>query len=446
MRILLVLALCFGVIVPLYAQDTGLIEEPSIVGRITITNDAEMQRVVRLGLDLMEYRDGNDLIFITTQKQLDELGDQGWNVQIDQERTDELSRSNGQETFMGGYRTVEETYAFMNQMQATYPNLAEVFTFGQSWLKTQNAANGYDMTGISLTNRTLRGSKPVFYLQAGLHARELVPPEVATRFIQYLLANYGTDADATWILNETQIVVVPITNPDGRKIAETGQSKRKNMNNTTGGCSTVGSGIDLNRNSSFSWGVVNGPGEPACGETFPGLFAASEPETQAVQALMDSLFPDQRAAPRTSPAPLDATGVFLDMHSTGNLVLYPWGQDSLPPPNLQLRTIAQKMAGYNGYDPIQSINLYATSGTTREYAYGELGAVGLTMEMGNGSGSCGGFMPAYTCVDGGTGGNFWNINQAGPALPGKDRPNTIYDGRRADPRNSDYNKKPYYLL
>jgi len=159
---------------------------------------------------------------------------------------------------------------------------------------------------------------------------------------------------------------------------------------------------------------VNLPTEPPCGETFPGLTAGSEPETQAIEDLVDSLFPDQREPSRTEPAPLDATGVFLDMHSTGNLILYPWGQDNTPPPNLQLRTIARKMASYNGYNPIQSIQLYPTSGSAREYAYGEHGVAGLGMEIGSGSGACGGFFATYSCLDGGDGGNFWNLNR--PAL------------------------------
>jgi hypothetical protein len=348
---------------------------------------------------------------LTTSKQLDELRSAGWSVQLDERMTAELPVIGQQMTFMGGYRTVEETHAFLNQKAAAYPNLAQVFTYGQSWLKIQNAANGHDLVGITLTNRNTRGSKPVFFLQAGIHARELAPPEMATRFIDYLLTNYGTDADATWLLDEHKIVVIPIINPDGRKIAENGLLKRKNMNNLTGGCSTVDSGIDLNRNYAFSWGVVNMPTEPPCGGTFPGLTASSEPEIFSEQALITSLFPDQRLAPRTSPAPLDATGIFLDMHSTGNLVLYPWGEDSLPAPNPQLVTIAGKMAGYNGYNPIQSVELYPTSGTSKDFAYGELGVAAFTMETGLGSGTCGGFMPAYTCLDGGTNGNFWNLNR-----------------------------------
>ncbi|MFN0278037.1 MAG: M14 family zinc carboxypeptidase [Pyrinomonadaceae bacterium] len=412
MRIFLVLVLLAAGLMPLFAQDKVSDPDRQVMARITVTNDLDMQRIARLGLDLMEYREGDDLIFLTTQGQLDELRNAGWNVRIDERLTAELPRPGDTETFMGGYRTVEETFAFLNQMAAAYPYLAEVFTYGQSWEKTQNPLNGYDLKGIKLTNREIRiGEKPKFFLQAGIHARELVPPELATRFIQYLLANYGIDGDATWLLDEHEIIVVPILNPDGRKIAETGQSKRKNTNSTTGSCSLVDRGIDLNRNYSFWWGTVNMPTDPPCGATWPGLTAASEPEIYFEQALLTSLFPDQRPNDRTTPAPLDATGVYLDMHSTGNLVLYPWGEDELPPPNMQLQTIAQKMASYNGYNPIQSVQLYPTSGSSKDYAYGELGVAGLSTETGLGSGSCGGFMPQYTCLDGGTGGNFWNLNR-----------------------------------
>jgi hypothetical protein len=412
MRILLILTLLAAGSIPLFAQDVKSDEEPQIMARITVTNAEDLQRIARLGLDLMEYREGDDLIFLTTQKQLDELKNAGWNVRIDEHMTAGLPRPGDTETFQGGYRTVEETFAFLNQMTANYPQLAQVFTYGQSWEKMRNPLNGYTLTGIKLTNRQISGPKPRIVIQAGIHARELVPPELATRFIQYLLSNYGSDGDATWILDEHEIYIIPLINPDGRKIAETGQMKRKNTNNLTGGCSVVSAGIDLNRNYSFWWGTVNSPKDPPCGETWPGLQPASEPEIQSMQALMTSLFPDQREPDRSSPAPLDATGVFLDMHSTGNLVLYPWGEDETPPPNPQFVTIAEKMASYNGYNPIQSIQLYPTSGTAHDWAYGELGLAGLGMETGlGGTGGCLGFMPQYICMDGSTNGNFWNLNR-----------------------------------
>lgn len=411
MRILLIFTLLIAVCLPLFAQDRVSIPHRQVMARITVDNDLEMRRVTSLGLDLMEYREGNDLLFLATQQQVNDLRNSGFDARVDERLTAELTRQDRPETFGGGYRTVEETYAFLNQMAAAYPKLAEVFTYGQSWEKMRNPLNGYDLTGIKLTNKDNRGIKPRLLIQAGIHARELVPPEMATRFIQYLLANYDKDADATWLLNEHEIYIIPLFNPDGRKIAETGQMKRKNTNNLTGGCTGTTTGIDLNRNYSFWWGTVNMPSDPPCGETWPGLEPASEPEVRSVDALIASLFPDQRLPDRSSPAPIDATGVFLDMHSYGNLVLYPWGEDDTPPPNMQFASIAGRMAAYNGYNPIQSINLYPTSGTAHDFAYGEFGVAGLGMETGLSSGACGGFMPPYACLDGGTGGNFWNLNR-----------------------------------
>jgi hypothetical protein len=33
------------------------------------------------------------------------------------------------------------------------------------------------------------------------------------------------------------------------------------------------------------------------------------------------------------------------------------------------------------------------------------------MEIGSGSGACGGFFATYSCLDGGSGGDFWNLNR-----------------------------------
>ena len=49
-------------------------------------------------------------------------------------------------------------------------------------------------------------------------------------------------------------------------------------------------------------------------------------------------------------------------------------------------------------------------GTTDDWAYGELGIAAFTFEVGPSSGSCGGFFPSFTCLDGGAGGAFWPRN------------------------------------
>ncbi len=70
---------------------------------------------------------------------------------------------------------------------------------------------------------------------------------------------------------------------------------------------------------------------------------------------MRAIFPDQRADPISSAAPVTATGVFMDIHSYSDLVLWPWGFTSSAAPNgTALQTMGRKLAYFNGYTPEQS--------------------------------------------------------------------------------------------
>jgi hypothetical protein len=389
-----------------------------LVARITVQNKEEFQRLSNMGLDILEMRDGKNYFFLTTAEQLEQLRKEGWDVKPDQTQSEMLRTQQQIQTFSGGYRTVAEMRSLLQSKQTMYPNLAEYFVYGQSWEKINSGGTGgNELFGIKLTNKSRTGPKPTFFLMAAIHARELTTSELALRLIDYLLNNYGTDGDITWLLDEHLIVIVPVINPDGRLIAQQGFFQRKNTNPTNGdNCANppTGSnqfGIDLNRNAAFKWGTVNPPTEPRCGQTYPGPGAASEPETIAMQNLILSLFPDQRGPNDSDPAPATTTGTMLTLHSYSDLVLWPWGWSEAPAPNAsQLSTIGQKYAAYNGFTPQQSIELYATSGTTDDWAYGELGICSMTFEVGPSSGSCGGFFPPFSCLDGGTGGNFWQRN------------------------------------
>ena len=391
-------------------------DEP-VIARVTIRDERELYKFITLGLDLLEMRKGDDLFILTTTAEAARLAGEGWAISVDAGQT-ALLREQGPHTFMGGYRTVTEIRALFDNAQTDFPDLAEVIVYGSSWEKiTSGGAGGHDLFAIKLTNRLRPGPKPAFFLMAALHARELATSELAARFVTHLLGGYGTDGDATWLLDEHEIIVVPITNPDGRRLAEQGYYQRKNTNTTYGGgCPVPPSpieqfGVDLNRNSNFKWGTINPPTEPRCGQTYPGPSAASEPEISALESFVRSIFPDQRGPLDTDPAPLTTTGFFLTLHSYSDLVLWPWGWTESAAPNAgDLALIGRKFAAYNGYTPQQSIDLYPTSGTTDDWAYGELGIPAMTFEVGPPLGTCGGFFPAFSCLDGGAGGSFWSRN------------------------------------
>ena len=152
------------------------------------------------------------------------------------------------------YRTVEETYTELSQLAAAHPELASWIDIGDSWTKVATGgAAGYDLFALVLTNKAKPGPKFQFFLMAAIHARELAAAELAARFAERLVADYGVDPDVTWMLDYGEVHIVPQVNPDGRKQAEQLVSWRKNTD-TANGCDAPYYGVDLNRNHSFHWG------------------------------------------------------------------------------------------------------------------------------------------------------------------------------------------------
>jgi len=280
------------------------------------------------------------------------------------------------------YRTVEETYQTALDIVAAHPTLATWIDAGDSWEKatvTSPEQAGYDMIVLKLTNSAITGDKPKLFITASIHAREYTPAETVTRFAEYLVNNYGVDADATWILDHHEIHLMFHANPDGRKKAEAGTDWRKNTDRDDGCTTTYGS--DLNRNFTYQWDT-GGSSDFPCDTTYHGPTAGSEPETQGIQNYLKEIFPDQRG---TEAAPTDATGIYIDMHSSGGYVMWPWAysRTATPPNSTQLRTLGRKFAYFNGYRPGQvAAILYVASGGGIDYSYGELGVASFAFELG----------------------------------------------------------------
>ncbi len=344
------------------------------------------------GFDLFEYNNQVERYFLAAVDRagLKRLEALGFRTAVDEAETANFARlsvpwAEAPDTIPGYscYRTVEETYAAAQALVTSHPTLATWIDVGNSWEKSAGQLDGYDMMVLKLTNSAITGAKPKLFITASIHAREYTPAETATRFAEYLVNNYGVNPDATWILDHHEIHLMLQANPDGRKEAEGGTSWRKNTNENYCGVTSSSRGADLNRNYTFKWGCCGGSSTSACDETYRGPTASSEPETQAVQAYMAAIFPDQRGTGDTDAAPADATGMYIDLHSYAQLVLWPWGWTSTNSPNFtQLQTLGRKLAYFNGYTPEKSYTLYATDGTTDDHAYGVYGVASYCIEMG----------------------------------------------------------------
>lgn len=418
----------------LAAQATGAAEPLSaspLVVRIYYQNIQELDALQ--SLDLWEYNNLEEQYVLASVDAAiyQSLVDGGWKVAIDEESSAKLNLA---ADFFGGYRSVIELYALLETVNQSAPQLTEIVDYGPSHCLTQGGCTtpggdnwpGVPLRAIRVTNEAVpgastveggvvsRGEKPVFFLMAGIHSREITTPEIAVRLLETLIDGYGTDADVTWLVDYHEIWIVPTTNPDGHWLVELGAEKkygglpfyhRKNANNDTDIDGTADCpvwppssyeqfGIDLNRNHSFGWGPPGSSSQP-CNLTYRGPAPASEVEVRMLESLIGALFPDQRGPGLNEPAPADTTGIFITLHSFSNLVLWPWGNIESPAPNRDdLKAIGDKFATYNGYLSCQpSQCLYLTNGSSDDWAYGELGIPAFTFEVGNE------FMPPYAEIN-----------------------------------------------
>ena len=372
-------------------QSAPPLQEKPVVARVYFADQADLNRLAR-ELDIWEvhHREGY-LVALLRADQYAHLQQTGYRVEVDQTLTTLVGqplplapvRAAGIPDYPC-YRTVTETYASLSQLTTTYPNLASWVDIGDSWDKfTSGGPDGDDLFALILTNKSKPGPKPQFFLMAEIHARELATAELATRFAERLVANYGLDPDITWLLDYNEIHIVPMTNPDGRKWAEQAYLWRKNTDNNDGCTTFPNYGTDLNRNSSFGWG---GASTSPCNIEYQGPSAASEPETQAIQNYVTSILPDQRGSGDGDAAPITTTGIFISLHSYGELVLFPYWFLTTPTPNdTQLETLGRKFGYFNNYAVCQAGESgceYPATGTTDDWAYGDLGVAAYTFEVG----------------------------------------------------------------
>ncbi len=281
-------------------------------------------------------------------------------------------------TFYDEYRTLDEFWARWQQISDINPDVAGFQVIGQS-------LEGRDMPGFVLNGNGAEG-KPVMLINACQHAREWVSPAATTFLIEQLVEGYGSDARITRLLDELEWVIVPMVNPDGFDFTWTDERFwRKNRRDIDGSDEF---GVDLNRNWSVAWGEPGASADPGS-QTYRGTGPFSEPELQVFTAFVG----DRR----------DRTVIHLDVHTFGQLVLHPVGFSFEPSEDDSVfqeigDTIAGGIFDISGevYTAAQgSSGLYLTSGSAKDWVYGETDGEGFgwTIELRPVSSRAGGFDP-----------------------------------------------------
>lgn len=265
------------------------------------------------------------------------------------ERTPPLNFSLG--SLQNGYYTLEEIYDQMEEMRRLYPNL----------ISTQLPIDTFEtFEGRAIYHYVLSSSespsqdKPKVLMTALTHAREPMSIISQVYFYWWLLEHYGSNEQVTWLLDNTELYVVPCVNPDGYAYNTTinpgrmgfwRKNRRPNDDGTFG--------VDVNRNYVIDWGGAGASSDPDS-DIYHGEAPLSEPEAAAVNFLHATI-------------PFETV---LNVHSFSNLVITP-GFERLQqtgPRNLNL-SLAQAMRRDNGYVVGEGLNtvLYAASGSASDH-------------------------------------------------------------------------------
>jgi hypothetical protein len=245
------------------------------------------------------------------------------------------------------------------------------------------------------------------------------------------------------MINTREIYIIPMLNVDGNRYDREeycGESAwencrtsgwRKNLrDNTVTGVTPIPDideevdegcdGVDLNRNFQFEWGAPLG----ATGPLFPGMCYASGPNNDVYNGPVDTVDQDEdgklnedhvdgkdddadgltdedwmggNSEPETKfiqdlteMNDDDGDGasefkVSLTWHSFSELVLWPWGHctNCYSPDDEYLVYHGQVMGDMTNYAPMQSSDLYPTTGDFCDWHYGVHNSYCYTIEIGN---------------------------------------------------------------
>jgi len=255
---------------------------------------------------------------------------------------------------MGGFYTLAEVNAELDEMYTDYPNLiTQKVSIG-------NTIEGKPIYMVKISdNPTINENEPQVLYTALHHAREPESMEQMIFFMFFLLENYGTDPEATYLINNREIYFIPVLNPDGYEYNHItnpngGGMWRKNRRNNVGSY-----GVDLNRNYgpySYWNSSYGGSSTSPSSDTYRGTAPFSEPETAALRDFL-------------------ATKNFsntLNYHTYGNYLIYPYGAFPwLTPDSLTFLEYATDMTSFNGYSAgtaLQTVG-YSVRGVSDDYFY-----------------------------------------------------------------------------
>ena len=236
-----------------------------------------------------------------------------------------------------GYYTYDQIISIADSLAANFPAIGKKVIWGTS-------LGGRQLAALKISdNVNTDEAEPEIMFDGGIHGDEVGGSQNIIMFARDLCLGYGSNPTYTDLINNREIWLYLMVNPDGRVAMS-----RYNNN-----------GIDCNRDNGYMW---NGEGLST------GAFSQVE-----TKALRNCLFDNQFV-------------VYTNYHSGTEILAYPWSYRSSAARDYahinQLASVYSTTSGYAYLQYGQGYNImYPINGSTKDVQYGNLGNVGWSIEI-----------------------------------------------------------------
>lgn len=346
--------------------------------RLYFADKSQMLEVQKLDLDMAYVKYGEYVDIITDQPEINKLTSLGYKIEVQiPDMAAFFQERFGKTADMGGYHTYVETVDELDSLHAHFPSITT------AKINIGNSLEGNPIWAMKISDNPDTDEDEPEVLYDGLHhAREPIGIEILLYFMKYLCQKYGSDSEATYLVNNRELWFVPVVNPDGyeyNRLTNPNGGGMWRKNRRYNGNGTYG--VDINRNYGYNWGYDDVGSSPnGASETYRGTAPFSELETQVMRDFVNS----------------HNFALTLNYHSYGNYFLFPWGYSRIYTSDDEIfRAIGDTVSSFNGYAVGTGWELlYLTNGDADDWMYGEQTSkpkiLSFTPEVGN---SLDGFWP-----------------------------------------------------
>lgn len=272
------------------------------------------------------------------------------------------------------YRSYATINTRLEELTTLYPDLARLKTIGQSF-------EGLDIQVLQLGREVETNAKPRLVLVSGLQANALAQVELNLSFAESLLDSYGEDTNTNWLLDQTEIHLILVANPDGRLIAEQqvldGLDPTWTKNTHSYECSNSNGGVALGLNFSYGWAASS---TNPCADDYPGPSAASEPETQTIESYLEEILAQSPEMSLVIDLQNESDPALADRLITPFL----YDKTAANPLEDDLYMLANKLTYNSQATPLRgsSPTTGVLTGNLTDFAFGDLQAPSLRFNLG----------------------------------------------------------------